>query len=163
MQPQDLAKPSTTLNRVEEALADEEYFDWEDLELQEVVYAKKRRREAALAKLAAASQSPPRPPQPEDAPTQRRKAVVFAQEGMSQPEAKRLLPPECTISKEREWHHRWKLKWAASPALNLNVQFSSAAECNEALKHVLVYAWSIHKQRTGEDCPWQFDSEILPP
>ncbi|CAE7525014.1 tenm3 [Symbiodinium sp. CCMP2592] len=141
MQPQDLAKPSTTLNRVEEALADEEYFDWEDLELQEVVYAKKRRREAALAKLAAASQSPQRPPQPEDAPTQRRKAVVFAQEGMSQPEAKRLLPPECTISKEREWHHRWKLKWA--------------------LKHVLVYAWSIHKQRTGEDCPAAVDKNSI--
>ena len=105
----------------------------------------------------------PRPSQPADAPKERRKAVVFAQDGMSQPQAKRLLPEGCTISKEKEWHHRWKLKWAESPALNLTVPFNTAAECNEALKHILVYAWSIHKHTTGQDCPWQFDSEILPP
>ena len=56
----DLANPSATLNRVEEVLADDEFFDWEDLELQQVINAQKKRREAALARLAAASPSPQR-------------------------------------------------------------------------------------------------------
>ena len=60
MQQQDLANPSATLNRVEEVLADDEFFDWEDLELQQVINAQKKRREAALARLAAASPSPQR-------------------------------------------------------------------------------------------------------
>ena len=94
----------------------------------------------------------------------RKKAVPFPDgRGFTQAEAKVYLPESALLSKEREWHHRWKVtfKHACARHPPKSLTFNSPEDDNRALKDILIFAWSVHSRITGEECPWVLDGEIL--
>ena len=82
---------------------------------------------------------------------------------MTQAEAKEYLPEGWFISRETQWHNRWKVlfKFGGKCGYTRSVQVQKGDNDNPALKEALVHAWSVHTQLTGEPCPWKLDQQIL--
>ena len=81
---------------------------------------------------------------------------------ISQPEAKVLVPPGFTISKEVTWHHRWKIcgkrlggrRSRTFPADDL-------AQERDILCELLRWAWATHKKVSDDECPWELGGGSL--
>eukprot|EP00971_Amphidinium_carterae_P139969 2773450-Amphidinium_carterae.1 len=80
---------------------------------------------------------------------------------LSVEEAKALLPKTvgCTITREREWHHRWCVSYLkraqGSKSCKRSFKDNAESEAN-ALKQCLLWAWTVHEEITGETSPWDW-------
>lgn len=93
----------------------------------------------------------------------RHKALPLrAERGLTQLEAKELLPPGFNISKEMEWHHRWRAR-----SKRLNATYSKAFgdgpdADNAALQEVLSLCWLRHAEASPQEaCPWRLDRGLF--
>jgi hypothetical protein len=111
--------------------------------------AKAAAREGLLT--AAFSQVASRPSMQRD----RRQAISWPSEGMSQAAAKKLFPPQCSVSKEATWHHRWKARAPYLGSCSRMFKPELPGDDTAALKYILRQAW---KAWLGGDpdrqCPW---------
>lgn len=93
----------------------------------------------------------------------RRQAVQFPPTGLTQVQAKRYLPPHSTISKERTWHHRWKVSAEYLGSRSKSFEGGNNDSDNEALRFVLFVVWRAWHAGSGQECPWDFGGEGIAP
>eukprot|EP00971_Amphidinium_carterae_P057568 1138369-Amphidinium_carterae.1 len=80
---------------------------------------------------------------------------------LSVDQARALLPKTvgCTLTREKEWHHRWCVSYLRRPSGSKGCKrsFKETAESEaNALKQCILWAWSVHEEVTGESCPWEW-------
>ena len=110
--------------------------------------AKKRENKAKLA----ADLAPPEPVVHPGAEN----AIPFVAGGMQQSMAKTYLPPDAQISKQKEWHQRWRVKATYMTERSYVFdRFDDVAD-HKALKEVLSWVWAEYVALTGHACPWSF-------
>jgi hypothetical protein len=82
--------------------------------------------------------------------------------GMTQPEAKLLVPANTTIFKDLLWHNRWQAKgsWMGT-SYSKTFSASVSGTDNGALLQVLRLVWMRRQHVTGEVCPWDLDDSLF--
>ena len=72
--------------------------------------------------------------------------------------ALRPCVPGCSLTVERRWHERWRVRYsAAAPPNATSKAFSNSEEEQQAILMCLRFAWQCHERTTGESCPWVWD------
>ena len=133
-----------------EEYANEELED--ELEMQKAKW-KETRAKAHAAKdasyVAAFGPAAAIPPLPN-----RKKPIPDTGMGISQKDAKQYLPPSCNISKQEEWHMRWRISAPYLVERSKVFERGNSAEDMKALKWCLSLAWSEYTSISGKVCPW---------
>lgn len=89
------------------------------------------------------------------------KRVLIPSSGLTQAQAKQYVPPGSYLSKEKEWHHRWKVSapFLKPPKCKIFDPELEGADSN-ALKYVLTSAWQVYMKLFGGDCPFDFQTQL---
>ena len=136
---------------MEEDFSDEELED--EIEACKAVWNKRRivlkQKEAAMS-----GNAGPSAPSLPRAGGQRRKTKAPLGPGMSRQVAASYVPPQAKLSKQTEWHTRWRI---SAPYLS---EKGKAYDANtvgaevKALLFCLRLAWSRWTHLSGQECPW---------
>lgn len=82
--------------------------------------------------------------------------------GYTQAEAKRFLPPACTLRKDVKRDPRWQIRadWL-SPSVSRGYARDDVGADNHALLACLRIAWAKHTALFSSCCPWDIGGELL--
>ncbi|CAE7236830.1 unnamed protein product [Symbiodinium sp. CCMP2456] len=73
--------------------------------------------------------------------------------------ARKWAPPQCTLTKEMNWHTRWRVE---APYLggikSKSFKKDGPIKDWDALVWVLTLAWRGYTETSGESCPWTFEA-----
>ena len=89
-----------------------------------------------------------------------KKAIQWPDRGFSQVQAKTLLPPGASISKEKAWHHRWKVQSLVLGQRSKTFAGGDPVADRAALNYCLRLAWGAWTKVSGKACPWQLDDDM---
>lgn len=112
----------------------------------------------AASSSASASSSSAAPPS-EGPPAKQRVALPLGASELRKEDLHPFLPPNCTLTAERVWHSRWRLRYVGSTGTQATSKtFGGAVTEADALRYLLTTAWRWHQQDGGGECPWDFDT-----
>lgn len=80
--------------------------------------------------------------------------------GLTQKEAKELLPPGANVSKTSVWDSRWSIRASYLGQKSRTFKGGDVQSDHEALRYCLTVAWAAYAQSTGQGCPWDLGSAI---
>ena len=89
----------------------------------------------------------------------KRKIQFNAARGLTQPEAKKYMPPKCSLSKETNIDTRWRAdaKWLVPARSKVYTRGGTTQEDDDALRWVLITTWKEYERKNlGGECPWDF-------
>ena len=73
---------------------------------------------------------------------------------------KMYCPPECKISKETQWHARWKISGPFLLEKRVGFVRGDGAGDNAAVIRCLRMAWVAYKAAGGIDCPFDLSEGL---
>ena len=89
--------------------------------------------------------------------SKKRKQPHLKPGGLSQVEAAALAPPGCSVSKEAQWHHRWRIKAKyVTGKTSFGFKHNVEGADNDALKQAMRVAWAEWCKTSGSTCPFDW-------
>ena len=77
---------------------------------------------------------------------------------MTQAEANRYLPPSAQISRQKEWHDRWRIKAPYLTEKSKVFKLGDLDDERKALLFCLRLVWSAYTSQFDETCPFDLGS-----
>ena len=91
----------------------------------------------------------------------RKRAVEWPDhDGLSQSEAKAYLPEGASISKEKTWHHRWKITARYMGQKSRTFDPAEVQSDHRALQFCLRAVWAAWLAGGDRTCPWDFGDDL---
>lgn len=86
----------------------------------------------------------------EGPPAKQRFALPLGASELRKEDLHLFLPPNCTLTAERVWHSRWRLRYVGSTGTQATSKtFGGAVTEADALRYLLTTAWRWHQQDGG--------------